>query len=109
MNSVDIMSRLRVTFTLLILFFVCTGSYAGRYNLNSVAWMQFSEEYRALLLGAYNMAWQNLDVALADKTWTALPSQVPTSSDEASALAKLPPAVILDIDETVLSTLPFQA
>lgn len=62
-----------------------------------------------LSLGAYNMARQNLDNALEDKTWTALPSQVPASSDEASALGKLPPAVILDIDETVLSTLPFQA
>jgi acid phosphatase len=71
--------------------------------------MQGSEEYRALMLGAYNMARQNLDHALEDRTWTALPSQVPANSDEASALGKLPPAVILDVDETVLGTLPYQA
>jgi len=87
----------------------CAGNHTDRVNLNSVTWMQTSEEYHALSLGAYNMARQNLDHALKDRTWTALPSQVPANSDEASALGKLPPAVILDIDETVLSTLPFQA
>jgi len=74
-----------------------------------VTWMQTSEEYRALSLGAYNMARQNLDHALEDRTWTALPSQVPANSDKANALGRLPPAVILDIDETVLGTLPYQA
>ncbi|MGI9320446.1 MAG: 5'-nucleotidase, lipoprotein e(P4) family [Thiogranum sp.] len=71
--------------------------------------MQISEEYPALSVGAYNIARQNLDSALEDRTWTALPSQVSANSDEASALSKLPPAVILDVDETVLSTLPYQA
>jgi len=98
-----------MTLTVVLLCCGCTGGHTDRVNLNSVTWMQTSEEYRALSLGAYNMARQNLDHALEDKSWTALLSQVPTNDAETSALGKLPPAVILDIDETVLGTLPFQA
>jgi len=103
------MKRLCITLTVVQLCCGCTGSHTNRVNLNSVTWMQTSEECRALSLGAYNMARQNLDHALEDRTWTALPSQVPADSDEVNALGRLPPAVILDIDETVLGTLPYQA
>jgi acid phosphatase len=109
MNCAGNTKRLGITLTVVLLCCGCTGSRTDRVNLNSVTWMQSSDEYRALVLGAYNMARQNLDHALEDRTWTALPSQVPTNSDEAVALGRLPPAVILDIDETVLSTLPYQA
>ncbi len=102
------MKRLYITFFVILLCYGCAGSHTGSANLNSVTWMQTSDEYRALTVGAYNMARQNLDHALEDKTWTALPSQVPVNSDQANVLAELPPAVILDIDETVLDTLPFQ-
>ncbi len=103
------MNRLCIALTLVLLCTGCDGGYADRVNLNSITWMQTSAECRALSFSAYNMARQNLDNALEDRTWTALPSQVPADGDEASALAELPPAVILDIDETVLSTLPYQA
>ena len=109
MNCAGNMNRLWVTLTVVVLCAGCAGGHTGRVNLNSVAWMQTSEEYRALSLGAYNMARQNLDDALEDRTWTALPSQVPGNSEEERTLAGLAPAVILDIDETVLSTLPYQA
>jgi len=92
-----------------LLCYGCADSPPERANLNSVTWMQSSEEYRALMQGAYNTARQSLDDALEDKTWTAFPSQVPANDREARALGRLPPAVILDIDETVLSTLPYQA
>jgi predicted secreted acid phosphatase len=95
--------------TVVLLCYGCAGGQANRVNLNSVVWMQSSAEYRAVSLGAFNMARQNLDSALEDRTWTALPSQVPANSEAARALSELPPAVILDIDETVLSTLPYQA
>ena len=71
--------------------------------------MQTSDEYRAVSLGTYSMARQNLRNALEDRTWTALPSQIPTNGEQANALGKLPLAVIVDIDETILSTLPYQA
>ena len=109
MNCAGNMKRLCITLTVVSLCCGCAGSHTNRVNLNSVTWMQTSKEYRALMLGAYNMARQNLDHALEDRTWTALPSQVPANGDAASALSQLPPAVILDIDETVLGTLPYQA
>ena len=109
MNCAGNMKRLCITLSVTLLCCGCTGSHTNRVNLNSVSWMQTSDEYSALMLGAYNTARQNLDHALEDRTWTALPSQVPANSDEASALGRLPPAVILDVDETVLGTLPYQA
>ncbi|MCP3871038.1 MAG: 5'-nucleotidase, lipoprotein e(P4) family [Gammaproteobacteria bacterium] len=86
----------------------CAADHPGRINLNAALWMQTSPEYRALALGAYSTARRNLDEALENPSWTALPSQTPTSDEAAIALARLPVAVILDIDETVLSTLPYQ-
>ncbi len=109
MSCAGKMKRFCFTLTAVLLCCGCTGGHTGRVNLNSVAWMQTSEEYRALVLGAYNVARDNLDHALEDRTWTALPSQVPANSDEADALAGRPAAMILDIDETVLGTLPYQA
>jgi len=75
------MKRLYITLTVVLLCYGCAGSPSERVNLNSVAWMQTSEEYRALMQGAYNTARQSLDDALEDKTWTALPSQMPTNDE----------------------------
>jgi acid phosphatase len=75
-------------------------------NLNAVLWVQRSAEYRALALQTYRAAADHLDAALAEKHWDAL---VPEERDNAEATAGLPPAVILDVDETVLDNSPYQA
>jgi acid phosphatase len=75
-------------------------------NLNAVLWVQRSAEYRALTLQTYRAAADHLDVALAERNWDAL---VPEERDNADATAGLPPAVILDVDETVLDNSPYQA
>jgi acid phosphatase len=49
------------------------------------------------------LAGLRLDQALADKSWTALPGE------QADGYQDLPPAVILDIDETVLDNSEYQA
>jgi predicted secreted acid phosphatase len=103
------MNRFCLAMAAVLLCYGCAGKHSARVNLNSTAWMQTSEEYRALSLGAYNVARRSLDEALEDPGWTALPSQVPANSTEAAALARLPTAIILDIDETVLGNLPYQA
>lgn len=103
------LNRLCAILAAMLLFCGCAGNHTERVNLNSVAWMQTSDEYHALTLGAYNRARRSLDDALENPGWTALPSQVPANSNDASVLAKQPVAVILDIDEAVLSTLPYQA
>ena len=73
-------------------------------NLNAVVWVQTSAEYRALTSGIYRAAADHLDAALAEPNWDAL---VP--GERANAPGDLPPAVILDVDETVLDNSPYQA
>ena len=58
-------------------------------------WVRNSAEYRASVEGIYRAALQALRVGLADPAWSAEPSQ-------AGELSGLQPAVIMDIDETVL-------
>lgn len=71
-------------------------------RLNSVLWMQTSAEYNALTTSAYRQASLAIDVALTKPDWTA-------ATEQTDNFASLPPAVILDIDETVLDNLPYQA
>jgi acid phosphatase len=65
-------------------------------------WVQTSVEYAASAQQAYRLARLNLDLALRDRRWSAALEQQP-------GYGKLPPAVILDIDETVLDNSPNQA
>lgn len=67
-------------------------------------WVQNSAEYKALSTQAYVTALRNLQLPLEDSFWTASVEQL-NSND----INSLPPAVILDIDETVLDNSPFQA
>ncbi|WP_199098936.1 HAD family acid phosphatase [Dyella sp. ASV21] len=73
-------------------------------NLNAVAWSQTAIEHNLIYLQTYRDAQARLLAALADPTWDALPK------DDRVAPAKgLKPAVVLDIDETVLDNSPYQA
>jgi len=62
---------------------------------DSLVWFRTSVEYRATALQAYRLAALMLDRALADRTWTA-------ALEQTGDFASKPPAVILDVDETVL-------
>lgn len=78
-------------------------------NLNAVLWMQTSAEYGAVCETIYRAATAQLDAALADKERDALvPEERGDTPDERRA-AGLPPAVIMDVDETVLDNSPYQA
>lgn len=70
----------------------------------AVLWMQRAAEYRAACLQAYRTGARTLPEALGDPRWTACLEQ--GSVDFYSAL---PPAVILDVDETVLDNSAFAA
>ncbi len=72
-------------------------------NLNATLWMQSSVEYAGVTMGAYQLATVMLDRALADPGWTAVPGEQGENS------ADKPPAVILDVDETVLDNSKYQA
>lgn len=73
-------------------------------SLNSVLYVQSSVEYRATVTGLYALAKLRLDEALADPEWTAALEQIGDRG-----MSDLRPAVILDVDETVLDNSPFQA
>jgi acid phosphatase len=72
-------------------------------GLNAVLWVQTAAEYDASARQAYALARLMLPTALADPGWTAVTEQM------ADMFADLPPAVILDVDETVLDNSPNQA
>ncbi|MFD0739591.1 5'-nucleotidase, lipoprotein e(P4) family [Lysobacter koreensis] len=73
-------------------------------NLNAVLWVQTAAEYQAASQTVYRAAADKLDAALREKNWDAL---VP--AERANAATGLKPAVIMDVDETVLDNSPYQA
>jgi acid phosphatase len=81
-----------------------TGASSSHDNLNAVAWVQTSVEYKALSEQTYRAAADHLDAALKEKNWDAL---VP--DERGNSIAGLKPAVIMDVDETVLDNSPYQA
>lgn len=79
----------------------CGPSASVHENLNAVLWMRTSLEYRHGTLQAYRLAGMLLETGLADRGVTAALEQM-------AGYESLPPAVILDIDETVLDNSPAQ-
>jgi len=75
-------------------------------NLNAVLWVQRSAEYQANSISLFRAAADHLDVALAEPNWDAL---VPAERELSAPARGLKPAVIMDIDETVLDNSPYQA
>lgn len=72
-------------------------------TLQSTLWVQNAAEYDALARQAYASAESYLEAALSDSNWTASTEQADKN------VALLPPAVVLDIDETALDNSAFQA
>jgi 5'-nucleotidase (lipoprotein e(P4) family) len=77
----------------------CPPSYE---NLNAVLWMQTSVEYRANAVQTYRLAEAALLQGLRDPHWTA-------ALEQNGDFENLPPAVILDLDETVLDNSVLEA
>lgn len=73
-------------------------------NLNAEAWTQTALEHDLIYQETFRSAQSQLLAALKDKHWDALPSD-----DRIAPYKNLKPAVILDIDETVLDNSPYQA
>ena len=74
--------------------------------LNSTLWMQTAVEYSGSARQAYAAAEVMMERALADSTWTASLEQAETGNE---TYRTKPPAVVLDVDETVLDNGPYQA
>lgn len=69
-------------------------------TINATLWQQTAAEYDAIVRQTYATAQRMLDAALADPEWNAL--------DGAESGGSKPPAIIVDSDETILDTSPFQ-
>lgn len=95
-----------MTFRLLVLALVgfgCAAQNASvKDSLNATAWVQTSVEYGAATRQAYRSARLSLPKALKSKAWTA-------ALEQTGEYGKLPPAIIVDIDETVLDNSRGQA
>ena len=70
--------------------------------LNSTLWAQTSVEHDAAYLQAYRLARIMLDRARVAQSWSA-------ALEQTSGFERLPPAVILDVDETILDNSPEEA
>jgi acid phosphatase len=94
---------------LVALFFIltqvsCHSSNTLRHPTTSATlWIQNAAEYKALTTSVYKTALRHLQEAINDSSWTAVAGQTMDVSKGK------PPAIIVDVDETVLDNSPFQA
>lgn len=81
-----------------------TGQITDTSNntLYSTLWIQTAAEYEALSYQAYNTSERLLPVAIEDSSWTA-------SLEQGETFADLPPAIILDLDETAIDNSFYEA
>ncbi|MEJ2545210.1 MAG: 5'-nucleotidase, lipoprotein e(P4) family [Calditrichaceae bacterium] len=96
---------LSILFLSLIIIFSCQQQPAVQNvseNLHAVLWMQKSAEYKANCWQSYKLAELQMQSALKDKQWTA-------ALEQTGNYLNLLPAVILDVDETVLDNSPYEA
>jgi len=66
----------------------------------AIYWVRHAAEYEAITRQVYGIAEDALPRMVEDKSWTALPGQ--------TGAENLPPAIILDTDETVINNSDFQ-
>jgi len=71
-------------------------------SILSVLYVQTSTEFAANNIQTFNNASKALDVALKDKTWTA-------ALEQKDNFVSKDPAIIIDVDETVLDNSSFQS
>lgn len=92
-------------FIVLFISFVCSActttpvAHAPENDLG-LSWVNHSAEYAAITMQVYQSATRDLQGLIDDESWSAMPGHPQT--------AGLPPAVILDVDETTISNARFQ-
>ncbi len=73
-------------------------------DVGAIAWMQQSAEYRAIMSQTYTNAAMQLEKAVFDNDWTAAIEQFGHTG-----MNQLPNAIIMDLDDTLISTMPYRA
>jgi acid phosphatase len=83
------------------LLFACTpGTDIDSGPHPGIVWVRDAAEFDAIAMQVYRAASDDLPGLVADKSWTAMPGQ--------ESYGELPPAIILDVDETLVSNVAFQ-
>ncbi|MCI5192452.1 MAG: hypothetical protein D3915_04915 [Candidatus Electrothrix sp. AU1_5] len=98
--------KLRLFFLSILLVCNAVGTTAKAENppemFLSVLWAQASAEWNMASQQAFHLATLNLEKALHDPSWTA-------ALEQQENYHSLPPAVIVDVDETLLDNSPLAA
>ena len=87
--------------SIVFLFSVDSDADKNLESLMSVLYSQTSGEIKATFVQTYNTATELLDEAISDSDWDAVL--------ESEGETNRTPAIILDVDETVLDNTPFNA
>jgi acid phosphatase len=90
-----------VLLPVLLALAACSAPEPDRSALDAVVFMRTAAERDALCLQAFATARAALERALADPAWTAC-------LEQAGDFARKPPAIIADVDETLLDTSSFE-
>ena len=91
-----------VILAVLIVVSGCVSQRITHERLNGVLWSQTSVEYKVAVTQSFSAARSNVEKALNDTSWSA-------ALEQTKGYEGLKPAVIVDVDETVLDNSPFQA
>ena len=94
---------MKLAVLLMVMDVVARAQEGASSFLDATLWVQTSVEYRAVAKQTYRAAGANLVRAVRDPRWTAALEQ------EGTDTSALPPAVVLDLDETVLDNSVYQA
>lgn len=97
-RSVILLLIIQVTIPL----FACSSDDAARSQLDrGILWVRDAAEFDAVAMQVYRAASDDLAELIADRSWTALPGQ--------RNYGQLPPAIVIDVDETLVNHVEFQA
>jgi acid phosphatase len=77
-------------------------------DLDAILWVQTSGEYQAITRQTYRLAELAMQDAMKDPAWTASLEQQALVDEGKVVLADLKPAVVIDVDETVLNNSAYQ-
>jgi acid phosphatase len=95
------LTRLLLSFGVSTLLVACaTPDEVDDSPEQSYLWVRDAAEYRAISRQVYQAASMALPALISDETWSAIPYQ--TNAEN------LPPAIIMDIDQTVVNGVDFQ-
>lgn len=97
MQNPKTLSKLLTLAASVLTLSACASSVGGHHHEpdRAILWAAHAAEYQALSQQVYSNATQDMPGFIADKSWTALPGH----EDQVGK----PPAIILDVDETVTS------